>query len=296
MSNKSGFVSVIGRPNVGKSTLLNRIMGYKILIESSKPQATRNSIQCVYNEKRGQIVFVDTPGIHKPHHKLGESLVASARKALRDVDLILFMVEPDFNLGPGDKYIAEILKDIEIPIVLVLNKIDNTSKDNILIVLNRWVEHYKFNEYIPISAKDGENIDRLIDIIFSYLEEGPQYYPDDMITDRPEEFVVTEMIREKIFNNTKEEIPYSVAVDLRIYEQRDDLMYIAADIIVERDSQKGIIIGKRGSMLKKIGSEARKDIEDLLATKVYLDLHVRFKKDWRNKDSLLKELGYKEEY
>src|SRR6056297_1839531 len=190
MKNKSGFVSVIGRPNVGKSTLLNRIMGYKILIESSKPQATRNSIQCVYNEKRGQIVFVDTPGIHKPHHKLGESLVASARKALRDVDLILFMVEPDFNLGPGDKYIAEILKDIEIPIVLVLNKIDNTSKDNILIVLNRWVEHYKFNEYIPISAKDGENIDRLIDIIFSYLEEGHQYYPDDMITDRPEEFVV----------------------------------------------------------------------------------------------------------
>jgi len=295
MSKKSGFISVIGRPNVGKSTLLNKLMGYKILIESAKPQATRNSIQCVYNDKRGQIVFVDTPGIHKPHHKLGESLVASAKKALKDVDLILFMVEPDNDLGPGDKYIAEILKNIEIPVVLVLNKIDATSKESIITILNRWAEEYKFNEFIPISAKSGENLDRLLDLAFSYLKEGPEYYPDDMITDRPEEFVITEMIREKIFNNTKEEIPYSVAIDLRTYEQRDNLMYIAADIIVERDSQKGIIIGKRGSMLKKIGSEARKDIEDLLATKVFLDLHVRYKKDWRNKDNLLKEFGYKEE-
>lgn len=294
MKNKSGFVSVIGRPNVGKSTLLNRVMGYKILIESNKPQATRNSIHCVYNEKRGQIVFLDTPGIHKPHHKLGESLVSSAKRALKDVDLILFMVEPDEQFGPGDKYIAEILKDIEIPCVLLLNKIDSVPKDRIFLVLNRWAELYDFDEYIPISATSGENVDRLMDLIFSYLEEGPMYYPEDMITDRPEEFVVTEMIREKIFNNTMEEIPYSVAVDLRDYDQRDDLMYIAADIIVERDSQKGIIIGKRGSMLKKIGSEARKDIEDLLATKVYLDLHVRYKKDWRNKDSILKELGYKE--
>ncbi|MFP4457204.1 MAG: GTPase Era [Clostridia bacterium] len=295
MKNKSGFVSVIGRPNVGKSTLLNRIMGYKILIESNKPQATRNSIHCIYNEERGQVVFLDTPGIHKPHHKLGESLVSSAKRALKDVDLILFMVEPDNQLGPGDKYIAEILKDISIPCALVLNKIDSVSKEDIILILSRWAELYDFDEYIPISATSGENVDRLKDLIFSYLEEGPMYYPEDMITDRPEEFVVIEMIREKIFNNTMEEIPYSVAVDLRDYEQREDIMYIAADIIVERDSQKGIIIGKRGSMLKKIGSEARKDIENLLATKVYLDLHVRYKKDWRNKDSILKELGYKED-
>ncbi len=295
MEKKSGFVTVVGRPNVGKSTLLNKLMGYKILIESNKPQATRNSIQCVFNDERGQVVFLDTPGIHKPHHLLGESLVASAKRALNDVDLILFMVEPDSKIGPGDLYIAELLKDTDIPVVLVLNKIDQSSQNDIILVLNSWSEHFKFDEYIPISALTNENLDRLKDLIFSYLDEGPMYYPDDVITDRPEEFVVTEMIREKVFNNTHEEIPYSVAVDLRDYDEEDGKMYIAADIIVERDSQKGIIIGKQGSMLKKIGREARKDIEDLLATKVYLDLHVRHKKNWRNKNNLLKELGYREE-
>lgn len=294
MTTKSGFVSVIGRPNVGKSTLLNRIMGYKILIESNKPQATRNRIHCVYTEKRGQIVFLDTPGIHKPHHKLGESIVASAKRALKNVDLILFMVEPDSQIGPGDKYITDLLKSVNIPVVVVLNKIDTVSREDVLLSLDRWAEFYSFDEYIPVSAKSGENLDRLKELVFSYLEEGPMYYPEDMMTDRPEEFVVSEIIREKILNYTKEEVPYSVAIDLREYTKKEDITYIAADIIVERDSQKGIIIGKNGSMLKRIGSEARRDIEDLLAVKTYLDLHVRHKKDWRNKDKILKELGYKE--
>lgn len=292
---KSGFVTVVGRPNVGKSTFLNKVMGQKILIESSRPQATRNRIQCVYTEERGQIIFLDTPGIHKPHHKLGEVLVEYAQRSLHGVDLVIFMVEPDVQIGAGDRYVANIVKECDIPVILCVNKIDNINSSNMIPLLQEWHNSYNFNDIFPISARTGEGIDKVIDLVFSYLEEGPQYYPEDMITDRPEEFIVAEMIREKVFNRTKEEVPYAVAIDIREMEDRGETLYIAADIIVERSSQKGIIIGKQGKMLKDIGLAARESIEAFMGYKVYLDLHVRHKNDWRNKNELLNSLGYNRE-
>ncbi len=291
---KSGFVTVVGRPNVGKSTFLNKVMGQKILIESSRPQATRNRISCIYNDERGQIVFLDTPGIHKPHHKLGQILVNYARNSLNDVDVIIFMVDPQ-EAGLGDKYIAEILKDIDTPVFICINKIDLINRSKLILLLNEWHKILDYTEIIPVSSKTGEGLERVIDLIFSYLTVGPEYYPDDMITDRPEIFIIAEIIREKVFNKTKEEVPYAVAVDIRSFTEKKNMLYIAADIIVERNSQKGIIIGKHGSMLKKIGQEARLDIEDFMGYKAYLDLHVRHKHDWRNKNNMLNSLGYEKE-
>ncbi len=292
---KSGFVTVVGRPNVGKSTFLNKVMGQKILIESDKPQATRNRIHCVYTEERGQVIFVDTPGIHKPHHKLGENLVKHAKDSLNGVDVAILMVEPDEIIGSGDHYVARIVSEVEIPVILCINKVDIIKPNKLIPLLVEWNEKYKFAEMIPISAKTGENVDKVVDLVFSYLKEGPQYYPADMITDRPEEFLIGEIIREKVFNLLYEEIPYSVAVDLRAYEMRNNKIYIAADIIAERASQKGMIIGKQGSMLKKIGHLARRDIEKFMGYKVFLDLHVRHKSDWRNKQEMLNKLGYTKE-
>ncbi|QOR35598.1 GTPase Era [Clostridium sp. 'deep sea'] len=292
---KSGFVAVVGRPNVGKSTFLNKVMGQKVLIESSRPQATRNKISCIYNDDKGQIVFLDTPGIHKPHHKLGQVLVDHAKGSLKGVDVVLFMVEPDEEIGIGDKYIANVLKDISIPIILCVNKIDSINSTKIIPLLNEWKNILDYTEIIPISAKNGEGVNKVIELVYSFLSEGPQYYPDDMLTDKSEKFIIAEMIREKVFNKTKEEVPYSVAVDIRSFTEKNGRLYIAADIIVERNSQKGIIIGKQASMIKRIKLEARKDIERFMGYKADLELHVRHKKDWRNKNNILRDLGYSKE-
>lgn len=293
---RSGFAAVVGRPNVGKSTLLNHLIGQKLLIVSDKPQATRNRISCVLTRDDYQIVFLDTPGIHKPRHKLGEIMVKYARDSLVDVDCIIFMVEAEEKIGPGDRYIAELLSQLETPVILAINKIDRLeSISRLLPVLDMWSKEYDFAEYIGVSALTGENLDVLEKCIVEYLPEGPKYYPDDMITDQPERFVIAELIREKVFAYTREEVPHSTAVDIPHLEDRDNLTYIAADIVVERDSQKGIVVGKEGQRLKAIGIEARKDIEKLLGTQVYLDLYVRTKKDWRNRAAVLAELGYRKE-
>lgn len=295
MSFKSGFVTVVGRPNVGKSTLLNALLGQKLLIVSDKPQATRNQIQCVLNGDDYQVVFLDTPGIHKPHHQLGEILVATAKQSLQDVDLILFMIEPEYPIGKGDRFVAEILKKVDTPVVLCVNKIDQIKKVTLIPVLDEWHKTYNFAEIIPISARTGEGLESLKRTIKNYLQEGPKYYPDDMLTDKSERFIIAEMIREKVFHFTHEEVPYSVAVDIRQIEEHAQAVYIPADIIVERDSQKGIIIGKQGQMIRKIRQKAAADIKKLLGCEVDLDLHVRTKSDWRNRIELLEKLGYQRE-
>lgn len=295
MTFKSGFVTVVGRPNVGKSTLLNNMLGQKLLIVSDKPQATRNRIQCVFNGDDFQVVFLDTPGIHKPHHQLGEILVNAAKRSLEDVDLVLFMVEPESPIGKGDRYVAEILKQVDIPVVLCLNKIDKLKKITLIPILEEWQRTYDFAAMIPISARSGEGLEGLVDIIKTYLKEGPKYYPDDMTTDKSERFIIAEIIREKVFHLTHEEIPYSVAIDIRKFEEHGEKVYIPADIIVERDSQKGIIIGKQGKMIRKIRKLAEADIKGLLGRGVELDLHVRTKADWRNRLELLRKLGYERE-
>ncbi len=294
--NKSGFVAVVGRPNVGKSTLLNRIIGYKVLIESDKPQATRNRIHCAYNDERGQIVFVDTPGIHKPQHLLGEYLVERTRSALQDADLILFLVEPDIEIGKGDRHIARMLQEVDVPIILVVNKLDSVSSTRLIQSLHNYAELFAFEEYIPLSAKEGTNLDRLLDLVFSYLEEGPQYYPEDILTDRSEDFVMAEMIREKVFAQMREEIPYAVAVEIIEKNETADELYLAADIIVERRGQKEIVVGKNGKTLDRIRHLSVMDIRDLVGKRVELDLHVRVREDWRNTKRLLKDYGYKEDF
>lgn len=289
---KSGFVAVVGRPNVGKSTLLNSLLGQKIAIVSNKPQTTRNTIQAVLTREDGQIVFLDTPGIHKPKHKLGEYMVKSAQSALSDVDIICMLVEST-EWWTTDNIILEHIGQTDTPVFLVANKIDLISPEELEEFCNLARNKYPFAEVIPVSAQTGENLELLVDKLINYLPEGPKYYPDDWITDHPERFIVAELIREQVLLNTQEEIPHSVAVDIdEISEQPSGLVKIRATIYVERDSQKGIIIGKRGSMLKTIGTEARKQIEQLLATKVFLDIWVKVKKDWRNKAGSLHEFGY----
>ncbi|NLM26464.1 MAG: GTPase Era [Firmicutes bacterium] len=289
---KSGFVAVVGRPNVGKSTLLNSLLGQKIAIVSNKPQTTRNTIQAVLTREDGQIVFLDTPGIHKPKHKLGEYMVKSAQSALSDVDIICMLVEST-EWWTTDNIILEHIGQTDTPVFLVANKIDLISPEELEEFCNLARNKYPFAEVIPVSAQTGENLELLVDKLINYLPEGPKYYPDDWITDHPERFIVAEFIREQVLLNTQEEIPHSVAVDIdEISEQPSGLVKIRATIYVERDSQKGIIIGKRGSMLKTIGTEARKQIEQLLATKVFLDIWVKVKKDWRNKAGSLHEFGY----
>lgn len=294
---KSGFVSIIGRPNVGKSTLLNYVIGQKIAIMSDKPQTTRNKIQGVYTKDDAQIVFIDTPGIHKPKHKLGDFMMKVANNTLREVDLILYVTEAGEKFGPGEQFIIEKLKEIHTPVFLVVNKIDKVSPETLLEFIELYREKLDFAEIVPISALEGNNITTLLDQITKYLPEGPQYYPSDQVTDHPERFIVSELIREKALHLTREEIPHSLAVVIEQMKSREnsDTVYIGATIIVERSSQKGIIIGKQGSMLKEIGKRARGDIEALLGSKVFLELWVKVQKDWRNRSSQLRDFGFRED-
>ena len=292
---KSGFVAIVGRPNVGKSTFMNYVLGQKIAIMSDKAQTTRNKIQGVYTKDNAQIVFLDTPGIHKPKHELGEFMVKSAYSALKEVDAVLFMVNVSEKRGPGDDFIIEKLKGIKTPIFLVLNKIDLVTPE----VLLKRVESYKdaldFAGVFPISVLQGNNVNELMEALINALPEGPQYYPADQITDHPEYFVVSELIREKILQLTQEEIPHSVAVTVdKMQKDEFDKVHVYANIIVERKSQKGIIIGKGGRLLKEIGTRARRDIQQLLGNKVYLELWVKVEKDWRKRKSNLQEYGYRD--
>lgn len=292
---KSGFVAVVGRPNVGKSTLINALIGDKIVIVSDKAQTTRNRIICVYTDEEKQIVFMDTPGIHKPKHKLGEFMVDAAIESLKEIEAVLFVVAGNEKRGPGDNFILEQLKKVKVPVFLVINKIDTLEREDILKTIVMYQEAYPFAGIIPISAKEKDNLDEVLKVLTEVLPEGPQYFPEDMITDQPERLIIADIVREKILLKTRDEVPHAIAVDVDEMKTRDDGMtYIRATIYCERDSQKGIIIGKRGAMLREIGGEARADIERLLATKVYLDLWVKVKKDWRNKSGMLSELGYKE--
>lgn len=291
---KSGFVAIVGRPNVGKSTFMNYVLGQKIAIMSDKAQTTRNKIQGVYTNQNCQIVFLDTPGIHKPKHELGNFMVESAYSALKEVDAVLFMVNAAEKRGPGDDFIIEKLKKIKTPVFLVLNKIDLISPDELLDRVESYQETIPFAGIIPISVLQGNNVQELMTTLTNHLPEGPQYYPSDQITDHPEYFVVSELIREKILHLTKEEIPHSVAVTVdKMQKDEFDKVHVYANIIVERPTQKGIIIGKGGKLLKEIGVRARKDIEQLLGNKIYLELWVKVEKDWRKKKSHLQDFGYR---
>ncbi|WP_251555025.1 GTPase Era [Neobacillus muris] len=294
---KSGFISIIGRPNVGKSTFLNQVIGQKIAIMSDKPQTTRNKIQGVLTLADAQMIFIDTPGIHKPKHKLGDFMMKVAQNTLKEVDLVLFMVNAEEGFGRGEEFILEKFEKVDTPIFLVINKIDQIHPDELLPIIETYKEKYPFTEIVPISALQGNNVDRLLEQIKTYLPNGPQYYPADQVTDHPERFVITELIREKALHLTREEIPHSIAVVLDKMERQQgkDIVHVMATIIVERDSQKGIIIGKQGSMLKEIGKRARVDIENLLGTKVFLELWVKVQKDWRNRMSQLREYGFNED-
>ncbi len=289
---KAGFASIIGRPNVGKSTLMNKIIGQKIAITSNKPQTTRNRIQTVYTGEEGQIVFLDTPGIHKSKNKLGEYMVGVARRSIADVDVVLFLVEPTTYIGAGEKSIIEDLKKADLPVILVINKVDTIKQDDILEVIDTYRREMDFEDIIPVSAKKGNNVDTLLSCIFKYLPYGTAFYDEDTITDQPERQIVAELIREKALHNLGDEIPHGVAVAIDSMKFEKNLCRIDATIICERDSHKGIIIGKGGSMLKKIGSLARPDIEEMLDMKVFLQLWVKVKKDWRDSDFLLKNFGY----
>ncbi|WP_409022487.1 GTPase Era [Dellaglioa sp. P0083] len=299
MQNKkfhSGFVAILGRPNVGKSTFLNNVMGQKIAIMSDKAQTTRNKIQGIYTTDDAQIVFIDTPGVHKPKSRLGDFMVKSALSTLGEVDAILFMVNATEKRGPGDNFIIDRLKDTKKPIYLVINKIDQIHPDEILAIVETYRESLDYKEVFPISALKGNNVDELVDSLISELPEGPQFYPEDQITDHPERFVMGELIREKVLQLTREEVPHSVAVLVEdIKKEDEEKLHISATIIVERPTQKGIIIGKGGKMLKDIGVKARKDIETMLGDRVYLELWVKVQKNWRDKQTDLKAFGYRED-
>ena len=293
---KSGFVALIGRPNVGKSTLMNKIIGQKIAITSNKPQTTRNKIQTVYTCDQGQIIFLDTPGIHKAKNKLGEYMVNVAEKTLKEADVILWLVEPSTFIGAGEQHIAEQLKDINVPVILVINKIDTVKKEEILVFIDAYRKILDFAEIIPASALRDKNADEIVESIFKYLPQGPQYYDEDTVTDQPMRQIVAEIIREKALHALNEEIPHGIAVTIEKMKERKNgkITDIEATIICERDSHKGIIIGKQGSMLKKIGSNARYEIEQMLEMKVNLQLWVKVRKEWRDSDLLLKNYGYNE--
>ena len=293
---KSGFVTLIGRPNVGKSTLMNRMIGQKIAITSNKPQTTRNRIQTVHTDERGQIVFVDTPGIHKAKNKLGEYMVGAAEKTIGEVDVVCWLVEPTTYIGAGEQHIIERLKKVKAPIILVINKVDTIKKEEILPVIDCYRKELDFQEIIPVSARSGANVDELIDTIYKYLPYGPMCYDEDTITDQPMRQIVAELIREKALHALNEEIPHGIAVVIDSMKERKSqkgiITDIQATIICERDSHKGIIIGKGGEMLKKIGANARYEIEKQLDTKVNLQLWVKVKKEWRDSDVLIKNFGY----
>lgn len=291
---KSGFVAIIGRPNVGKSTLMNHLIGQKIAITSKKPQTTRNRIQTVYTCEDGQIVFLDTPGIHKAKNKLGEYMVNVAEQTLKDVDVVLWLVEPTTFIGAGEKHIAEQLEKINIPVILVINKVDTIKKEEVLKVIDTYRKLYDFAEIIPASALRGQNTDDIIQSLFKYMTYGPMFYDEDTVTDQPQRQIVVEVIREKALHALDEEIPHGIAVTIEKMRERkgQHIVDIEATIICERDSHKGIIIGKQGTMLKKIGSNARYEIERMLEEKVNLKIWVKVRKDWRDSDTLMKNFGY----
>lgn len=291
---KSGFVSIIGRPNVGKSTLLNNFLGMKLAIVSPRAQTTRNRIQGIYTTETEQIIFIDTPGIHKPKNELGNVMNEFAYSALDGTDLILMLVDASCEIGEGDKYIIEQLSKVKIPVILVLNKVDLVTDQVVLMNnINSYKDAYNFAGGITLSATEGFNIDKLKDIIVERLEVGPMYYPEDQVLDLPERFVVAEIIREKVLLKTKEEIPHSVAVTIESFKEKSKMIEINATIIVERSSQKMIVIGKGGQMIKSIGTDARRDIVKFLNQKVYLELFVKVEENWRNNKKYLKEFGYK---
>ncbi|GAA5415541.1 GTPase Era [Paraliobacillus ryukyuensis] len=295
-SYKSGFITIIGRPNVGKSTFINRVIGQKIAIMSDKAQTTRNTIQGVLTEKDAQFVFIDTPGIHKPKHRLGDFMVKIAEGTLNEVDVVMFMINAEEGFGRGDQYIIDRLKNIKRPIFLIINKIDQVHPDTLLQLIDQYKDKLSFAEIIPISALQGNNVTHLLDVLKSHLPEGPQYYPEDQVTDHPERFIMSELIREKVLELTREEIPHSIAVVIeQIDEQENEKLRVQATIVTERKSQKGIIIGKQGTMLKQVGVKARKDIESLLGTKIYLELWVKVQKDWRNRPQHLQAYGFTED-
>lgn len=290
---KSGFIAVIGRPNVGKSTLINALIGQKIAIMSDKPQTTRNRILCILTREDAQIVFLDTPGIHKPRHKLGEYMVKAAEGTLREVDAIFFVVDATEKMGPGERYILERLQATKSPVILVVNKLDLIEREQALPIIANYTGQYEFAGVVPVSAKAGMNLDDLLDEAVKYLPEGPQYYPEDMVTDQPERLIVAELVREKALQLTGDEVPHAIAVEVEEMTARDNGdTYIRAVIYVERESQKGIIIGAKGAMLKEIGGRSRKDIQSLLGSKVFLDLWVKVKKDWRNRLGVLHNFGF----
>ena len=293
---KSGFVSIVGRPNVGKSTLMNNVVGEKIAIMSDKPQTTRNTIQAVYTDEEAQVVFLDTPGIHKPKNKLGEFMVKSATDAFKNVDLVLFVVDESKKIGPGDRKIIDDLKNIKTPVVLVLNKIDQLSEEELFDLMKMYNAEGVFKQIVPISALKGRNINELLKVIKSHLEEGPKYFPDYMITDQPERVLVSELIREKVLHYVHDEVPHGVAVEIERMKSRQDkeIVDISAVIYCERDSHKGIIIGKNGRKLKGIGKSARADIELLLGSQANLQLWVKVKENWRNLQNYVSNFGYTE--
>lgn len=292
---KSGFAALIGRPNVGKSTLMNRLIGQKIAITSNKPQTTRNRIQTVYTSEEGQIVFLDTPGIHKAKNKLGDYMVNVAEHTVRDVDVVLWLVEPTTYIGAGERHIIELLKKCSTPVILVINKTDTVKKEEVLLFIDTYRKEMDFAEIVPVSALKGDNTDELISCIMKYLPYGPAFYDEDVITDQPERQIVAELIREKALRCLEDEIPHGIAVAVESMKYRKKIVDIEATIICERESHKGIIIGKQGSMLKRIGTSARMDIEGLLESQVNLKLWVKVKKDWRDSDFLLKNFGYRQE-
>ena len=289
---KSGFAALIGRPNVGKSTLMNCLIGQKIAITSNKPQTTRNRIQTVYTSEKGQIVFVDTPGIHKAKNRLGDYMVNVARRSLPEVDVILWLVEPSNYIGAGEESILEQLSRVNTPVILVINKIDTVKKEELFGFIDTYRKRMDFAEIVPVSALKKDNTEELLSCIFKYLPYGPAFYDEDTVTDQPQRQIVAELIREKALRTLEEEIPHGIAVTIEKMKRRGKIMDIEATIICERDSHKGIIIGKQGSMLKRIGSSARRDIEEMLECKVNLQLWVKVKKDWRDSEFLLKNFGY----
>ena len=290
---KSGFAALVGRPNVGKSTLMNRLIGQKIAITSSKPQTTRNRIQTVYTSEAGQIVFLDTPGIHRAKNKLGSYMVNVAERTLEDVDVVLWLVEPSTFIGAGERHIIQALKRHSTPVILVINKTDTFKKEEVLLFIDTYRKEMEFAEIVPVSALKGDNTEELISCIMKYLPYGPAFYDEDTVTDQPERQIVAELIREKALRCLEDEIPHGIAVSIESMKYKKRIVEIEATVICEKDSHKGIVIGKGGSMLKKIGSRAREDIENMLEKKVNLQLWVKVKKDWRDSDFLLKNFGYR---
>ncbi|MCL6577147.1 GTPase Era [Kyrpidia sp.] len=293
---RSGFAALVGRPNVGKSTLLNRLIGTKIAIMSDKPQTTRNRIRGVLTRENGQVIFLDTPGVHRPKHRLGDYMTRLALATLQEVDLVLFVIDVTSKFGPGEQVILDHLQGVETPVFLVINKIDLVSPRELLPMIDEHRKRYPFREVVPVSAVKGTNLDRLEERIYATLPEGPPYYPADQVTDHPESFIVAELVREQVLNLTREEVPHSVAVTVEEMTPRENgLLYIRAVVVTEKESQKAILIGREGGMLKRVGQRARREIEALLGSRVYLDLWVKVKKDWRNREPILRNFGYVED-